>query len=229
MCARGMILVIASPGESYQAMQQAWLDSFHRQNVPGVGLAFLVAKSSSMVRQVPGVDWIEGDDVSDTLIPGILDKTRAGLEFVKTRHPGSWVFRSNLSSHVDIALMAERMSRLSGLEVLGYSPLRNHLCGAGIGMTSEVVDMLLARWPQLDRTLIDDVAISQLLMRECRVHWGSRLDRVWPDGLQQHGPAPYYHVRVKTQNRHRDALVLGMLAEQGIALALSWFQYSSGR
>lgn len=214
----GTILVISSPGKHYAGMKQAWSMNWKRQHLDGLRLFFLEGTTAGEAST--GMELRV--DVPECLIPGVLDKTVAALRSL----PGKgWVFRTNLSSHVDIPTLCEAMEALPDTGALGYSPTMDHLSGAGMGLGEAAVQLVLQNASRLDRGLIDDVAISKLLF-ELRVPitWTGRLDRVHPDGLCMWGRGPYYHVRVKTLDRAHDADMLQSLAETGISQALSWFR-----
>lgn len=217
-------MVIASPGEAYDLMQEAWLVSWRRQHRPGLRLVILRGWPGGTGPPVvpldaPAAEEVRVAGVPETLIPGVLDKTVACLAGLG---PG-WVFRTNLSSYVEVPALQRAMEALPEGGVLGFSPGRDHLCGAGMGLSPGAVSVLLRERAHLDRSLIDDVAISRLLLsRGCPVTWTGRIDRVWPDGLCLHGTARY-HVRLKTLDRRGDALLLRKLAEEGVGVALGWF------
>ena len=220
---RGTILVISSPGNDYAEMKQAWTRNWRRQGQDGVRLFFLEGTSSPDDSELSTGMELKVD-VPECLIPGVLDKTMAALRDLQGK---GWVFRTNLSSHVDIPILCEVMESLPTTGVLGYSPGRDHICGAGMGIGEGTVRVLVENEGRLDRSVIDDVAISRLLFElEVPITWTGRLDRVYPDGLCRWGHGPYYHVRVKTRDRCKDADLLQSLAETGISQALSWFSCS---
>lgn len=217
----GTVLVISSPGRAYTAMKEAWVASWQRQDCSGLRLVFVEGRSSEPCEPVEGAGVMRVD-VPECLIPGVLDKTLAAMRLLPV---GGWVFRTNLSSHIHIPVLRREMSELVDGGVLGYSPHRDHLSGAGMGLSPGAVGMLLGQETRLDRGLIDDLAISRLLFGAgVPVKWTGRLDLVYPDGLCRLGLPPHYHVRVKTLNREADAAVLHGLAERGIAAALAWFE-----
>jgi len=226
MHVRGVILVITSCGEDYAKMEAAWLISWARQYRDGLRLLFLQHGSSAHMISlpVPAADRLicQGEE---SLIPGVLDKTGVGLQYVHTTWPAAWAFRTNLSSHVDLKVLDDMMSTEPDRpRAIGYSPGRDHMSGAGFGLTPKALHVLLDKWPSLNRALIDDVAISEILFRNCELVFTGRLDRVWPDGIVKHGYCVYhYHVRVKTRDRNADAAVLLALSENGIGVALDWY------
>lgn len=148
------------------------------------------------------------------LIPGVLDKTHEALKLILHRFPGSWVFRTNLSSHIKLDVLESVMDSVKdgAATSVGFSPHHNHLSGAGVGLNAAAVTTLLNQWHLLDRNLIDDLAMSAVLLQQTRIVWTGRLDHVWPDGTHRLGTGPLYHVRVKTQDRHNDAGTLLVLA-----------------
>ena len=223
----GTVAVISSGGEAYERMAAAWLVSWRLQHRPGYRLVLLHGGPDDQNSIVP----LEAPDAfravlacPETLIPGVLDKT---IAFLNQLHAGGgWVYRTNLSSYVDLGRLIREMDGLPPQGILGYAPGRDHLCGAGLGLSERAVDVLKSHEHLLDRSVIDDVAMSGLLFSlGCTVVWTGRMDRVYPDGLVCHNrPAQHqYHVRLKTQDRLADADVLMALAAEGIGLAEAWF------
>lgn len=212
----GTVVVIASGGTAYEAMAEAWLVSWRRQHVPG--LTLLLARGGGRgqgsVRTLAAPAAAEvTTGAEETLVPGVLEKTLACLRLC----PPGWVFRTNLSSHIDLARLAPLMASLPDGWALGFSPGRDHLCGAGIGLSPGAARLLVEDRGELDRSLLDDLAISRLLQRRgCGVRWTGRFDRVWPDGVVLHGGGPLYHVRAKTLDRDDDARALALLARFGL-------------
>ena len=222
----GCVVVISSPGRAYARMEAAWLASWRRQHIPGVGLLLLQGRPHTQALEPLSAPqaWCMTAPVAEGLIPGVLDKTGFALRWLLENHAGAWMFRTNLSSHVDVGGLLHVMQRKAGARAFGFSPGRDHLSGAGMGLTAAAVVDLSRVWATLDRSLIDDVAISGgLFAAGCEIEWTGRLDRVWPDGLVEHGRRPHYHVRVKTRDRDEDASVLQTLAESGIQVAEAWF------
>lgn len=219
----GVVLVISSSGEAYERMEEAWMVSWHRQAPQGLVLAFLSSGDCCEVEISPTI-WRLNTEGTDSWKPGILDKTVAGLTWASHRYPDAWIFRTNLSSYVELEVLACQMAGLSGHTALGYSPTFDHLSGCGFGVTAETTRMLLKHKHLLETDLIDDVAISRLLARlGCTRRWTGRIDRVWPEGLVRHGVGPWYHVRVKGQDRLEDSQTLHELAKRGIGAAEAWF------
>lgn len=222
---KGFVLVISSPGQAYSRMEQAWLASWRRQCLPGLALVLLSSADRDAWEplEVPSA-WRLTTRDTDTYIPGILDKTMVALAHITSKSPGAWVFRTNLSSYVDLTVLDKAMGSLPDGHCLGFAPTFDHLSGCGMGLSPGAASQLVKHRGLLDRNLVDDVAISGLLNRlQCPHRWTGRLDRVWPDGLVMHGDGPYYHVRVKGLDRDSDATVLASLAQAGMPEALSWF------
>ena len=220
----GVVLVISSPGEAYARMEEAWMVSWQRQSVEGLVLAFLSSGDSDHITLLsPSVYRLElGDTLS--LIPGILKKTVQAFAWARLNFPSAWVFRTNLSSYVDLRVLKTYMASLTGSASLGFSPTYDHLSGCGIGLTPEATHLVLTNQHALEFNLIDDVSISRLLtLLGCERQWTGRIDNVWPDGLIRHGTGPWYLVRVKGRDRIEDSRTLRSLAERGMSVAEGWF------
>ena len=122
------MVVIASGGAAYDLMAQAWLASWRRQHRAGLHLLLVRGGGTGTVRDLPAPAARELVSAHpETLVPGVLDKTLEALGACG----GGWVFRTNLSSHVDLEELARLMAGLRPGWALGYSPTGDHLCGAG--------------------------------------------------------------------------------------------------
>lgn len=224
---KGSIVVICSPGAAYARMLTAWMVNWYRQQPHDVALYFLQAGSSPAVLPLgePNM-WLAIAPVTENLIPGVLDKT---LWFLSHVYREGWLFRTNLSSHVDMNMLCAEMERLPAGGALGFSPYKDHISGAGMGLSVGATNLLKSNKVMADRSLIDDVAISRVLFHlKIPVVWTGRLDRVYPDGLVCHGRPvlQQYHVRVKRLCRESDADILLKLATEGIEVAWDWFRLS---
>lgn len=205
-------------------MEKAWLTNWKRSRCQDLTLIFLDA--SPGLEAVACVAHNTLENVykmfipdGDGYIPGILHKTHVALDSIVQHCPTSWVFRTNLSSHVVLHELQRFAEKQPADEAVswGYSPLKNHLSGCGFGMNSAGLAALVQHWSEVDASLIDDVAISHVLFSHTRVIWTGRLDNVWPDGRQLMGQGPLYHVRVKTLDREHDAALLEELGEYGLS------------
>ena len=75
--------------------------SWDQQDHEDLGLIFLAEHDQAPPRQVlqrREIGWCQAGR-KQSMIPGILQKTQVGLQQVHTRHPESWVYRTNLPYH----------------------------------------------------------------------------------------------------------------------------------
>lgn len=211
---QGVVVVITSAGAAYQTMEAAWVVNWRRHTLSGIHLILLDDGDEDSIDDVEaGVSRMRVAG-SAGLIPGVLDKTHEAFKLILHRFPGSWVFRTNLSSHIRLGVLKSVMDKVkdSAATSVGFSPHHNHLSGAGVGLNAAAVTTMLNQWHVLDRSLIDDLAMSAVLLQQTCIVWTGRLDHVWPDGTHRLGVGPLYHVRVKTQDRYEDANTLLRLA-----------------
>lgn len=216
------VLVIASRGFPYDEMKQVWLSNWACCAPQGTSLHFLYNTGPAGHQAIPGLDraydFHSGLADSETLIPGALDKTMAALSGLPQCREASHVYRSNLSSFVDLRrLSAFAQQCPSRLFASGCSPDRTHLCGAGLLLSADLVQYLCVHVECLDRSVIDDLALSRALFSVpgFQVHWAARVDFVYASSVETHNlHEPLYHYRCKHYDRRKDLQVLRSLLQQ---------------
>lgn len=203
---RVAVLVIASPG--YDAFAALWARHAARAP-PEFTVRFLVTREADGVR---GQNWVF-PDVKESLVPGVLDKTL--LAFRRALDEDfDVVVRTNMSSFYHWrALRAFLDASPSRGLAAGLAPDRSHLSGCNLVLSRDVVEHVLAHQRELDRAVIDDVALAAVLLRDFDPAWVPRLEfaavsapmtrsgrcraLLRLDGDARHAPH-VFHVRLKT-------------------------------
>ena len=166
---------------------------------------------------LPGCpDDVTFPSISESLIPGILEKTVSALE----RCEGfDVVIRTNLSSVYVFDRVYEYIDSFlgRGIDAAGCSEDQSHFSGCNMIFSRKCVRYILDNKHLLDFTVIDDVALSQLLFAASNTgdiskEWIPRLDFV-DDSVLFHSPAPepidaskYHHIRLKSSDRSKDIM-----------------------
>lgn len=197
------VLVIASSGKLYDDFKRIWLTNWQMFGPKDSHLYFLYGRGYTT--DVPS-DYDMALDVEENIIPGVLMKTMLALRGL--RAPYDYVLRTNLSSLYN---WSDYMNFLkSGAPtsscLAGCSPDRSHVGGCGFTMSYDVVEKLLDGAQQLDVSLVDDVAISNLLFPSVPVTWTARVDFVYDNKIEVHnGFQQPFHFRFKNFDRTYDA------------------------
>lgn len=218
---RVCVLVAASRGAEHDALKRCVCAQL-RHAGPGLDVDLKFVYGDERPDYATDHD-VYYDDVPETQIPGVLDKTmRAFRAIDKGKRPYDYVIRTTLSCWFNW----DQLRAFLGLAprrglAAGYSPDYSHYCGCALVFTPDVVGALVQFDPQLDRTLRDDLALSEAVDRlgvaPC---WLPRID-VTPDGVVGHGaelglePLHSFVVRVKTGDRARDASIMRRLTDAG--------------
>lgn len=178
-----LVLVIVSFDKPvYYDMLQLWKQC-HLQNVwfiqckpasEWIGdIVNDLPKSQPMLRDRLELDiqnqtlYVKGDEC---LIPGILHKTVEALSFFLSTYPSiEYVWRTNLSSVVDVDRLEKYLDTISSTQFYGGyvgKAMNENIffaSGAGFLMSRDVAEYLVANKASLRYDLIDDVAIGALL------------------------------------------------------------------
>lgn len=220
-----VVVVIASHCQPcYPAMLEVWKLNWIRQDLDIAQYKLLFVSSSTEDRLSISSNGIMHAYAKqdETFIPGILQKTIYAFQLLdQMRFRPEYVFRTNLSSHVDIKKLETFMStsmRRSDKTVMGCSPHRDHLSGAGMAISWDLVCKMVTEKDQLDWSLIDDVSISIYLAKLTDIHviWGNRVDLVEGSEPYKLGDGVPYHVRCKHNDRLKDVALLARLAADGL-------------
>ena len=126
----------------------------------------------------------------ECLIPGILAKTVAAIEFLNKCYTFDYVWRTNLSSVLDFDGLYNYCLSLTSSVYGGYIGLEPNeritfASGAGFLMSNDVAEYLVSNKESLRWDLIDDVAIGALLepvfglvhIERQWVHYGDTINR----------------------------------------------------
>jgi hypothetical protein len=207
-CPKVVFMVIASDGPHYDAMKEIWIDRWNRRNhhLSDSELWFLYGDG-------PNNSPCEHDrvylSVKESLIPGVLDKTMIALrEFLDTTD-ADVVVRTNLSSVYLWERTEAFLCRWRG-DVAGLSPDGKHFGGCNFIMSRRAVEWLVRHENLVDRTKIDDVAMSRAFIENGRglLRINDRVPRYdILDGDRGYASGPrdaIFHIRFKQKDRRRD-------------------------
>ena len=210
---RVLIIVLASDNEPlYCRLQELWRTLHH----PRADIFFLKANPN-----------IQGDDViyehtitikCEETLEKVYEKQMRGFRLLLPRlDEYRFVFRTNLSSHIDIPKYLEFCKTLPSENVycgvIGVHAGIPFASGAGYTITPDVMRRLVQENPP--EIFLDDVSVGHAMHK-----WGipilsaPREDYVTTGWLRHDSPnQPLFHRRVKTNNRDDDFKILKLLFE----------------
>lgn len=210
---RVLILVLASDNDPlYCKLQSLWKRASH----PRADIFFLKAHPN-----IQGEDFIHENTIfikCEETLEKVYEKQLRGFTILLPKlHEYRYVFRTNLSSHVDIPKYLEYCETLPFENVyrgvIGLYNEKPYASGAGYTITPDLLQRLVAEKPP--EVFLDDVSIGHAIH-----NWGiSVMDAPREDYtstgwvLHRSYSKHLFHRRVRTDNRNDDLRVLTLLFE----------------
>ena len=243
---KAIILVIASRSEIYdQFIKMHWIYfmEYIRIKHPTLKCLLLFGRGDLTDLKLHPNDYLQFD-IEESYVPGILEKTIAGLKYIEDNYNYDYVFRTNLSSGIILDRFMEHIEKLPLNKV--YEGVRNvhahpvqldgshifnselgyhtwlqeqrakygsreikFICGAGILLSSDNVSLLIEQLGTVDSTIVDDVAIGEILFKdESNYRVGLRhdakyisYDRVYSRNNIRNIDKRYFHMRFRNPDR----------------------------
>lgn len=153
-----IILILASDTGEYLKMQQLWKTYMNR--FPYVTSFFIKYDPdlSDNIQLQDNTIFIKG---SESLIPGCLDKTIQSIEFVLKEFDFDFIFRTNMSSVVDLKKLHNILNdKIQYAGVMGIYNNITFASGAGFLLNKNSCQLLINNKDKLQYNLIDDVSLG---------------------------------------------------------------------
>ena len=104
---------------------------------------------------------------NDSIIPGILTKTKKALDYINSKYSYDYVIRTNLSSFWDLNnLLKFKSSIINETVCYGHLPFNSFISGTGIILSNDI-SKKITPLISVDTQEHDDIYISRLL-NQCR-------------------------------------------------------------
>jgi hypothetical protein len=200
-----IILIIASDErKEYLEMQKIWKK--YMNNHKNITCFFI--KSLNSIQQDILLDYnnnIMYIKNNETFIPGILYKTIKAIEFCINHFEFTYIYRTNLSSLLDLSKMYNFLNRENinyGGSILNYNNGINFASGSGFVLSKDTSKYLVENNNLLDYNLSDDVSIGNLLSKKYKISDIKRHDII---GLDDHNfvyDNDIFHFRCKYNSNH---------------------------
>jgi len=134
-------------------------------------------------------------------------KTIEALKFIKNKFSFDYIFRTNISSYVDINLLLEFIKE-KPKEKYYNGIIVNHQgiilsSGAGYFLTPDLVDLIITNETMWDHSYIDDVALG-LFLKNFGISPVGDMQRFDVVNNSYHIPNNFYHYRLKNWNDRYD-------------------------
>lgn len=217
-----VILVIANDHPRYYyEMQNTWkkymnmhpnIKTFFIKGNPDLDEDVVLDEKESTIYVKTGEEYI----------PGILEKTVKSMEYIKYHYEYDYLFRTNLSSFVDLYKLYEFI-HLESTQWIHYGGIIltpadikfGYVSGAGILFSPTAVEYILDHQSELDYSIIDDVAIGKLLIPEFQIEFINRieLESVPECIIKPIKESPVFHYRCKTTNHFNTVNIMNHLYE----------------
>jgi len=215
-----IILIIANnEPRYYQDMQNTWkkymnlhtnIKSFFIKGDPHLEQDVILNESENTIYVKSGENYI----------PGILEKTIKSMEFIQTHYEYDYIFRTNLSSFIDLYKFYEFV-HLESTQSIHYGGIIltpadikfGYISGAGILFSQITTEYILNHQQELDYSIIDDVAIGKLLIPKFQIDFINRIElESVPDCIiKPIKESPVFHFRCKTTNHFNTANIMNHL------------------
>ena len=167
-----LVLVIAehapdSPDavvQLYEKLKEHWLAQWREQGGDDFALFLLDASAcpSDPVQVCVEQNRI-GVDCENSIVPGVLVKTLAGMQALFERYEFQFLIRSNLSSYLLLRNLRKHLQELPTERVYAGHDMGGFVSGSTFILSADLVQLLLDRLPNVDFTMADDLWVAHIL------------------------------------------------------------------
>lgn len=153
------------------------------------------------------------DGLNDKKQNNITKKTIKMFEFALKNYNFEFMFRTNLSSYVDLNFFLEYIDKIESrncyMGYIGYHEKIAFASGAGILLSRDMVELLVNKQSMIDKDLIDDLAFAKLFhdsnifpkpLPRFTFPMHDRQDEQLLDQIKQ---SKHFHFRVKSNDSTR--------------------------
>lgn len=206
-----VVVVIASRGELYDKfINNYWSKMINYVKTKNYNITFFLIFGNDS--ETSCLNLTEDNKIilntSETLIPGILNKTIDSFKIINNKYKYKHILRTNLSSFFIIDNLIKTSDELNDTCVYaGVNGLHNGIpfvSGAAMWFSHDVVKYIIDNEQSLHRNLLDDVAIGVLLINHKRTNLtrftlNHDVEAVDKEHLLNHIIINnHYHIRIKS-------------------------------
>lgn len=159
--------------------------------------------------------YLEGDKFiakSHEQLTTIGRKMIQAFEFFYENYEFDYIFRTNLSSYVDLPKLAEILesNNFNYDGVKGSHAGIQFASGAGYVISKDLVSFVINNKDKWNHTLIDDLALGKI-MNDNRIFPDGTLTRQTITHVNEKIDTDQYHFRCKQKNRHEDVILINRI------------------
>jgi hypothetical protein len=203
-----IILILANDTDVYLKMQEKWQSYMNKHShIKSYFIKYKEDLKENIIQKEDTI-YVKGNE---SLIPGCLDKTIKSIEYLLNNFDFNFIFRTNMSSVVDLNKLYNLIHNHSEDEIK-YGGFINtsgvkFISGAGILMNKQTCQLLIDNKNALNYNIIDDVCIGQFmtdknikftsLTRFEAYNYEKNIDLITKDNIIN-----YYHFRCKSDIDH---------------------------
>ena len=211
-----IILIIANDHPKYyHEMQTVWKKYMNLH--PNIRSFFVKGNAE---------EYVESETIyvksGENYIPGILEKTVKSMEYIQNNYEYDDIFRTNLSSFVDLYKLYEFV-HLESTQSIEYGGIIltpsdipfGYISGAGILFSRNTTEYIINNQSKLDYSIIDDVAFGKLLIPKFPIEFINRIElESVPDCIiKPIRESPVFHFRCKTTNHFNTVNIMNRLCQ----------------
>jgi hypothetical protein len=198
-----IILILANDNNLYLECQQIWKS--YMSNHPFIDSYFLKYNSNldDEIKLENDTILIKGNE---SLVPGCLDKTIKSIEFILNNFEFDFILRTNMSSVFDLDKLYKILNKeINCAGVVGNINNINFISGAGMVLSKNICNNLIAYKTNLNYNIMDDVSIGKFisdnnyaitpLTRFEAYLCKDKVEEITKETIQE-----YYHFRCKCDN-----------------------------
>jgi hypothetical protein len=210
-----IILVIANSSNIYdEFIKKYWLKfiNYIEKNNINIKIYFLFDEIPTHLN----IDnkYILSINKKTSLIPGVLEKTIFGFEYVYNNYDFKHIFRTNLSSFIILDKLLLINKELSNNNIYnGIIAKHNNIdfvSGSGFWLSKDNIQFIINNKNNINYKIIDDVSIGILLKDKKKNkldRYNYNADRDKNNFQQIYNnilKSKHYHIRLKNNNRQND-------------------------
>jgi hypothetical protein len=148
------------------------------------------------------------------IIPSDRTKTIQAFEFLSNNHEFDYIFRTNLSSYVDLPRLYEKLNqkKFTYDGVVGADNGVKFASGAGYVISKDLVQHVIVNKDSWNHGMIDDVAMGHM-MNKIGINPIGELTRQTFLNVNETVDVNQYHYRCKQTERTQDAFIMRRIHE----------------
>ena len=170
-----VMIVIASRGNIYDKIIDIYWKKFINyieKNNLNLKVFLLYGNCNLDDIDIKKENILQFNDITDSLIPGILEKTIEAFKYINNNFSYKHILRTNISSFFIIDNLIKINNILNKEKIYAgvignHPPLKTLFCsGAGFWISKDICNFIIENEKNIDFKIIDDVSIGNFLYKK---------------------------------------------------------------